>query len=165
MQKDAVDFIVETAFGAVGFAMAGGHVARVVLMSPALFTAYASKTTHLASPSGEVQATLEAYLKNPHQALTLPVQEGGGTPFQRRVWSEIRAIPVGETRTYGILAQRLSSSPRAVANACGANPLPLWTPCHRVVAQNGLGGFMQGQQSDALAIKTWLLRHEGGSVF
>ena len=49
---------------------------------------------------------------------------------------------------------------RAVANACGANPLPILIPCHRVVAARGLGGFMQGSP-EGLAIKQWLLQHEG----
>ena len=83
-----------------------------------------------------------------------------GTAFQQRVWQAIAAIPVGETRTYSQLAAQIGSGPRAVANACGANPLPIVIPCHRVVAKHGLGGFMQGQQN-GLLIKQWLLRHEG----
>ena len=47
-----------------------------------------------------------------------------------------------------------------MANACGANNIPLIIPCHRVVAQNGIGGFMQGNEN-GLQIKRWLLAHEG----
>lgn len=66
-----------------------------------------------------------------------------GTPFQRRVWTEIGRIPYGTTRTYGELAARLGNPgcARAVGQACHANPLALVIPCHRVVAAHGLGGF------------------------
>ena len=60
---------------------------------------------------------------------------------QQRVWRLLRAIPPGQTRTYGELAQALSTSPRAVGGACRANPIVLLIPCHRVVAVDGEGGF------------------------
>ena len=82
-----------------------------------------------------------------------------GTSFQQRVWKAISAIPVGEVLTYSDLAKKVGSGPRAVANACGANRLPLLIPCHRVVARNGLGGFMKGVDG-GLKIKSWLLAHE-----
>jgi methylated-DNA-[protein]-cysteine S-methyltransferase len=84
-----------------------------------------------------------------------------GTPFRRAVWREIASIPCGRTRTYGEIADRLHSSPRAVGGACGDNPLPLVVPCHRVVARDGLGGFMHRDGGFALAVKRWLLAHEG----
>jgi methylated-DNA-[protein]-cysteine S-methyltransferase len=98
------------------------------------------------------------YLEDPYIAWQ-PIQSSRGTPFQQRVWQAMRAIPVGETWTYTQLAAAVGSGPRAVANACGANPLPLFNPCHRVVASNGLGGFMQGIDG-GLEIKRWLLAHE-----
>ena len=100
-----------------------------------------------------------AYLQRPHQAFSLPAQLAGSA-FQNKVWLAIYAIPLGQTRTYSELATQLQSGPRAVANACGANCLPLAIPCHRVVAKNGLGGFMRGAKN-GLAIKRWLLAHEG----
>jgi len=77
-----------------------------------------------------------------------------GTDFQKRVWQHISEIPYGNTITYRRLAE-LAGSPmgsRAAGTACGANPVALLIPCHRVVAQNGLGGFAGG-----LAIKKALL--------
>jgi methylated-DNA-[protein]-cysteine S-methyltransferase len=71
------------------------------------------------------------------------------------------AIPPGEVRTYGALARKLRSSARAVGNACRANPVPMVVPCHRVVGATGLGGYMGAFTGDPLAIKEWLLRHEG----
>jgi methylated-DNA-[protein]-cysteine S-methyltransferase len=100
-----------------------------------------------------------AYLQRPHQAFSLPAQLAGSA-FQQKVWLAIYAIPLGQTRTYSELAAQLQSGPRAVANACGANRLPLLIPCHRVVAKNGLGGFMRGNKN-GLPIKRWLLAHEG----
>jgi methylated-DNA-[protein]-cysteine S-methyltransferase len=82
-----------------------------------------------------------------------------GTPFQLRVWQELRRIPWGATVSYQELAQSLGrpQAARAVGQACGANPIPIIIPCHRVVAADGsLGGFSSG-----LAHKRWLLKHEG----
>jgi methylated-DNA-[protein]-cysteine S-methyltransferase len=104
-----------------------------------------------------------AYLQRPHQGFSLPEQLAGSA-FQNKVWLAIYAIPLGQTRTYSELAAQLQSGPRAVANACGANRLPLLIPCHRVVAKNGLGGFMRGDKN-GLSIKRWLLAHEGVHVY
>lgn len=101
-----------------------------------------------------------AYLRAPGHRIALDAR-CPGTPFQQRVWAAIAAIPPGQTRTYGALAQDLRSSPRAVGNACRANPVPLLVPCHRVVAVRGLGGFAGAQGGHLRAIKRWLLAHEG----
>ncbi len=83
-----------------------------------------------------------------------------GTEFQRRVWRALLDIPHGETRTYKQIAEQIGRprAARAVGQAVGANPLPIVVPCHRVVAQNGLGGFGGG-----LAMKKRLLRLEGAT--
>lgn len=81
-----------------------------------------------------------------------------GTPFQLAVWHEIEKIPQGVTITYGELARKVGKekSLRAVARACGANPLPVIIPCHRVVAAHGkTGGYTGG-----LDKKLFLLNHE-----
>lgn len=104
---------------------------------------------------------LRAYLKDPRCEFSLPLAPAG-TAFQRKVWQGISAIGPGATRSYGELAQAIGSSPRAVGNACGANPYPLVVPCHRVVAANhGLGGFARSSGGFLLDVKRWLLRHEG----
>lgn len=83
-----------------------------------------------------------------------------GTEFQQAVWNAMRKIPRGQTRTYGEIAAAIGrpKAVRAVGTACGANPLPVLIPCHRVVAANGLGGFGSG-----LPWKKLLLRMEGWS--
>ncbi len=102
---------------------------------------------------------LAAYLADSRFAFDLPLSVLG-TPFRQRVWQALCAIPPGEPLTYGELARRLDSAPRAVGQACGANPIPIVIPCHRVVAKDGLGGFMGHGSGDPLDIKRWLLRHE-----
>lgn len=109
----------------------------------------------------QVAEELQHYLQQPQHSLNVPVRLGG-TPFQQRVWQAMSAIPAGQTITYAELAHRVGSGPRAVANACGANPVPIVVPCHRIVARDGLGGFMQGRANDSLNIKRWLLAHERG---
>lgn len=102
---------------------------------------------------------IHRYLSEPGCPTDLPLN-AMGTPFQQRVWQAMRSVPCGQTVTYAELARQIGSGARAVANACGANPIPLFIPCHRIVAANGLGGFMRGRDSAALAIKHWLLAHE-----
>jgi methylated-DNA-[protein]-cysteine S-methyltransferase len=108
----------------------------------------------------EAVRQLRAYLADPAFAFSLPLAPAG-TGFQRRVWARIAEIPSGETRAYGALAQSLGSAPRAVGNACGANPYPLVVPCHRVVSAHGLGGFARQRGGFLLDVKRWLLAHEG----
>lgn len=108
----------------------------------------------------QVCEQIEAYLHDPDFQFDLPLRQSP-TPHQMKVWQALRAIPRGQATTYGALAQQLGSSPRAVGQACGSNPLPLIIPCHRVVAKNGAGGFMHHASGAPLAIKDWLLCHEG----
>ncbi len=95
---------------------------------------------------GTAIATLIAYLAGelPHPELPLDVQ---ATAFQRRVWSELMAIPPGETRTYSEISKAigLPKGQRAVGRACATNPVPLVVPCHRVLRGDGeLGGYRWG---------------------
>ncbi len=82
-----------------------------------------------------------------------------GTSFQRRVWDALSAIPYGTLKTYGDLARDLGSVARAVGQACGANPIPIVVPCHRVLAQGGgIGGFSGFHGTES---KRYLLALEG----
>jgi len=103
---------------------------------------------------------LERYLDDPAFRFDLPF-DYCGTDFQCRVWRAIHAIPSGRTLTYAEIARRLHSAPRPVGGACGANRIPVVIPCHRVVASDGIGGFMHARGGFPLEIKRWLLRHEG----
>jgi methylated-DNA-[protein]-cysteine S-methyltransferase len=103
---------------------------------------------------------IERYLDDAEYVPRIPF-DYCGTPFQCRVWRAISAIPVGRTLAYKDIAKSLRTAPRPVGGACGRNRLPIVIPCHRVLASGGLGGFMGGEAEPALAIKRWLLRHEG----
>jgi methylated-DNA-[protein]-cysteine S-methyltransferase len=104
---------------------------------------------------------IERFLDDPHFRFTLPLAPAG-TAFRQRVWDALPKIPVGESRTYGEIARQLGSAPRAIGGACGANPIALIIPCHRVVGSQGsLGGFMGVTEGNPIDIKRWLLKHEG----
>ncbi len=108
----------------------------------------------------DVCAQLNVYFTDPSFSFSLPLSNGG-TPHQNKVWAAMRAIPRGNTRSYGDIAAELHSSPLAVGQACGANPIPVIIPCHRIVGRSGLGGFANHRDGYLLDIKRWLLKHEG----
>jgi AraC family transcriptional regulator of adaptative response/methylated-DNA-[protein]-cysteine methyltransferase len=102
-------------------------------------------------------AMVAAYLEGADRELTVPL-DVSGTPFQQRVWSELRRIPYGETRSYTNVAESIGAprAVRAVASACARNPVSLVVPCHRVLRGTGaLGGYRWG-----LARKQELLTRE-----
>lgn len=101
---------------------------------------------------------LEAYFDGTLRCFTLPLAPAG-TPFQRRAWARLQAIPYGACASYGALARELGTGPRALAGACASNPLPILIPCHRAVGARGaLGGYSGG---DGIDTKRALLRLEG----
>jgi methylated-DNA-[protein]-cysteine S-methyltransferase len=147
---------LRTPFATIGIRTGGGAVTGVE---------YLPTGTRALAPADPLAARvvreIERYLADPDFRFTVPLAPAG-TSFQRRAWDAIGAIPRGESRTYGELARELRTAPRAVGGACGANPIALLVPCHRVVGSRGaLGGFMHAAAGDALAIKRWLLVHEG----
>jgi methylated-DNA-[protein]-cysteine S-methyltransferase len=107
----------------------------------------------------EACAQLQAYLADPQFRFELPLRPCG-TPYRHKVWQALLKIPAGQSETYGALARRLGSAPRAIGQACGANPIPVIIPCHRVLGKDGLGGFMNHSDGGPLQIKRWLLEHE-----
>lgn len=116
---------------------------------------------HLEIPHAETPITraaarqLAEYFAGNRQIFDLPIAPAG-TPFQKRVWAALCRIPFGQTRTYAHIAAEIGSAPRAVGGACGANPILIAIPCHRVVAADGgLGGFSAGLEN-----KAWLLDFE-----
>jgi methylated-DNA-[protein]-cysteine S-methyltransferase len=126
---------------------------------------YLPAATALVNPKNqlarEAEKQFKAYFQNPHYQFDLPLKPSG-TDHQKRVWGSIQMIPVGATKTYGEIANKIKSGPRAVGTACGANPYPLIAPCHRVVSAQGIGGFMKEDAPGLYRqIKLWLLKHEG----
>lgn len=152
------DARIHTPFGDVAVSAHHGQLAVELLVAEPVDNAEVVKSSTHPLIANACSQIIE-YLNDPGFVFDIALSQHG-TAFQRRVWQAIAEIPLGQVRTYGEIASQIGSGPRAVANACGANHLPLFVPCHRVVAQHGLGGFMQGKQ-DGLLIKRWLLRHEG----
>ena len=118
-----------------------------------------------------VSQALSTYFVNPDYTrparnpfAVLPLAPLPGTAFQQAVWAYLSGIPLGETRSYGEVARALSSSPRAVGQACRRNPLPILIPCHRVVARTGIGGYSGATDGPEMQRKQWLLDHEKASI-
>jgi methylated-DNA-[protein]-cysteine S-methyltransferase len=118
-----------------------------------------SPPPHLQPLIEAAKQELKAYFEGVPTDFTNLVLDPQGTPFQRRVWQELRRIPQGQAISYKELAERVGSpkASRAVGQANGRNPIALIIPCHRVISADGtLGGYSSG-----LERKRWLLRHEG----
>ena len=96
---------------------------------------------------------LHAFFDGELAEFDLPLAPAG-TPYRRRVWQALCAIPYGETRSYVDIARVAGGSARSVGQANGSNPIPIIIPCHRVVATTHLGGYSGGE---GLATKRWLL--------
>lgn len=109
----------------------------------------------------EVVHQLKAYFLDPGFRFDLPLANAA-SDFQLRLRRQLLRVKPGKPETYGSMAERLGSAPRAVGAALRANPLPVVVPCHRVVAANDLGGFSGSRTGRLPAIKRWLLRHEQG---
>jgi methylated-DNA-[protein]-cysteine S-methyltransferase len=107
----------------------------------------------------DLKAALSGYFKGNLACLKTIKWRVAGTAFQRKVWTALPTVPVGETMSYGGLAARLGMprAIRAVGHANGTNPISVVLPCHRLIGANGsLTGYGGG-----LERKRWLLEHEG----
>ncbi len=103
------------------------------------------------------RAWLQAYFDGDTTAFGLPLAPVG-TAYQRRVWAALCTVPRGDVWTYGRLAREAGGSARSIGGAMGRNPIPIFIPCHRVVAGNGPGGY---SGAGGLATKRYLLELEG----
>lgn len=104
-------------------------------------------------------AQLAQYFAGERQDFDLPLAPQV-SDFQKKFGATLCAIPFGDTRTYGDLARALGVPAQAIGQACGANPIPIIIPCHRVLGATGLGGFSGAGGVEA---KVQLLRHEGAA--
>jgi methylated-DNA-[protein]-cysteine S-methyltransferase len=141
-------------FGAFGIRIGGNAVEELVFLPPDT-PATAPDCALAERAAGQILA----WLDDPDRPFDLPLVRRG-TPFQHRVWDAIAKIPRGERRRYGILATELGSAPRAIGQACGANPFPIVVPCHRVVSATGIGGFAGSTGGYLIDAKRWLLDFE-----
>jgi len=153
---------VQTSWGR--FVLAADHVGLVALGWPGRSREFPGRLEADAileeAPSPvllKAAKELNEYINLRRMEFSVPLNPAG-TRFQKRVWKELGRIPFGKTITYGRLAGRIRNpaASRAVGNAAGANPLPVFIPCHRLVAAGGKpGGFSAG-----IRWKNKLLRHE-----
>lgn len=102
---------------------------------------------------------LAAYFAGDLTNFTVPLAPGG-SEFQRAFYAALSAIPYGETRSYGDLAAELGVNAQAIGQACGANPIPILIPCHRVLGADGLGGY---SGAGGVETKVALLKLEGAA--
>ena len=143
-----------TPFSVLGIRTEGGNLTGIEYLSRRVAT-----LDPVNALAARVCRQVERYLDDPEILFDLPLA-CAGTDFQQRVWRVLCTIPSGTTLTYLDVARRLKSAPRPVGGACGANPIPLVIPCHRVVASSGIGGFMNARGGQPIEIKKCLLRHE-----
>lgn len=159
--------VTETAMGWTGVALTGTGIRHATLFhrteaaAHAELAAYGATAIEGGPRAAKIVELLQAYAAGEPAAVeAYPVDLPPCGELQRRVWLALRDIPRGETRSYGWLARHVGepvSAARAVGAAVGANPIPIWLPCHRVIAHDGtLHGFGGG-----LAMKQALLEMEG----
>lgn len=160
--------VVDTTWGAALLAWTPAGIAKVELPGGSFerVAAHGAAGT-FARPTGfaaDAARRMRAYFAGETVELDdLPLDLDGAPAFARKVYAAARAIPRGKTETYGDVATRVSSpgAARAVGGALGKNPIPLFVPCHRVVAANGrLGGF---SASGGIALKRRMLSLESSS--
>ena len=155
-KHDRYHGIVAVPWGALGYVIRDGALASIDFLPPRTAVRPARDVL-----GRRIEAQLQRFIKDPSAGFDIPLLPEG-TAYQRRVWSALQRIVPGERMTYGELARRLRSGPRAVGGACRANPIPLVIPCHRVVAAQGLGGYCGAPTERMQRVKQWLLAHEAG---
>ena len=129
------------------------------LLELSFVTAAMSIKSPVSTAAKKVVEQLNAYFMDPDYLFSLPLSPEG-TPFQKHVWKMLCRCPKGKVWSYGDLAKKVNSGPRAVANACRRNPIPIIVPCHRIVSTTGIGGYSGKTTGNNVKIKQWLLQHE-----
>lgn len=145
---------VETPFGQLGVQSVDGEIIGLRW--------FGTTTGHPDETLMQATQQLTEYAQGLRQDFDLPLRLSG-PPLVQAVARAMLAIPFGETRTYGDIAREVGASAQAVGQACGANPIPILVPCHRVMGANGkLTGF---SGAGGVETKVALLRHEGAGSF
>ena len=139
--------VIPTPFGPVTLVEAGGVLVRLD------WWADPGDSSPLLQEAG---LQMQAYFDRRLTQFDLPFDWGDG--LNAAVRRAMAAIPMGETRTYGQIAKVVGAPAQAVGQACGANPLPILIPCHRVTGTDWFGGF---SAPGGVETKAALLRHEG----
>jgi O-6-methylguanine DNA methyltransferase len=160
--------IFKTNWGWVGLAATGRGVSAIVLPKPTrraverelsrLLNGSSTPTFHASRHLESARIAILRYLQGKARSFDVPVDVEGQPRFRVKVWKVLQSIPYGRVRSYGWVARKVGKprAARAIGGACGANPVPLLVPCHRVIAGDGsLGGFSGG-----VGVKKRLLKLE-----
>lgn len=130
------DACLKTPFANLGLRFEEGVLVGIDYVKPDLVAKPVS------DEAKQVCKQIKNYFSKQPDDINFDIQlKASGTRFQERVWKALQKIPAGTVVTYGELAKRLKTSPRAVGNACRKNPISVVIPCHRVVSKTGLGGY------------------------
>lgn len=140
---------LQTPVGRLGLVEEGGLITRLLWQ--------AEDAGEMTPVLTEGLRQLREYFDGRRKTFDLPLAPAG-SPFEQSVYKAMQAIPFGETRTYGDIARDLGVAAQPVGQACGANPIPVIIPCHRIVAGNGLGGY---SGEGGIETKIALLKLEG----
>ena len=158
MMKENYDAIFSTDIATIGIQLENSKLIKVDYLTNKNNKKPTSKLAE------NIQNKIEKYLRDSSKTNNLKIDvKLDVTPFQEKVLNQLVLIPYGETKTYGEIAKKLKTSPRAVGNACRRNPVPIVIPCHRVVASKGLGGYSGATEGETHDIKRHLLKLEGVS--
>lgn len=150
--------VLNTPLGKLGIEVKGNYLSMIDFLSGSC------KVKKPDNPiAKEVVYQLEQYFENPKWKFSVPLSPAT-TLFKRKIRVALKKIPAGKTFSYGDLAKKLMTAPRAVGGACRSNPVPIVIPCHRVVSHTGIGGFSGCTQGKKIRIKQWLLEHEGVEI-
>jgi O-6-methylguanine DNA methyltransferase len=141
--------VFHSPFGPFSLVEEGGQITRID---------WSSRRSDPTPMLREACRQLGEYFDGTRTTFDLPLDFGTG--FQEQMRRAMFAIPFGETRSYGDLAKILGRPAQAIGQACGANPIPILIPCHRVLGANTLGGF---SAPGGVETKVALLRHEGAA--
>ncbi len=161
--------LLDTELGQIGLVGSGAGLRRIVLPRPAKGTVFKwimeGYTGAIAdsTPFGDLPHRLKCYLEGERVSFDDELDLADTSLFRRAVWEATRAIPYGQTRSYGEVARRIGKpgASRAVGQALAKNPLPIVVPCHRVIGKDGdLTGFEGG-----LELKKSLLQIEATSRY
>lgn len=150
--------VLETSLGPLLLAASPNGLCRVAFDEDAAALRARFPRAELVGPDadfGQLAAAMLALVERPGEAVRLPL-DVGGTAFQQAVWQALRAIPPGETRSYGEIAAAAGrpGAVRAAGTACGANPIAIVVPCHRVLRADGaLGGYAYGADRKRTLLK------------
>ena len=154
--KQEYDAVFTTEIATIGLLLEGSQLIKLDYLTRRKSVKPTSKYAE------NIRDKIEKYLDAKSKVKGLKVDvKLNVTPFQQKVLKQLALIPYGKTKTYGEIAKKLKTSPRAVGNACRNNPVPIIIPCHRVLSANGMGGYSGETDGTMMDVKSQLLMLEG----